>query len=259
MKSVIAYYRVSTAKQGQSGLGLDAQRSTVQAYCVTHHATIAAEFIEVQSGKDDDRPQLREALRSAKAMRATLVVAKLDRLARSARFLDDIVAAGTDVAFCNLPDMPPGPTGRFMVQMMACIAELEAGMISERTKAALREAKERGTVLGGYRGVAPTPKARAEAAARRKARADKAALALVPKLRELQAAGCVTYDDISRALNDENVPTSTGVGRWHPMTVRKTIERLKAIEQREVNEARERTSGITGRFSGATTESETSE
>ena len=155
----VAYYRVSTGRQAKSGLGIEAQRQAVANYLNGGNWKIIAEFTEVESGKRSDRPQLDAALAAARARRVPLVVAKVDRLTRSVSFLSRLLDAGVDVRFADLPTLE-GATGKFMLQQMAAIAELEAGMISARTKAALAAAKKRGVVLGGYRGHDITAKER---------------------------------------------------------------------------------------------------
>ena len=172
----VAYYRVSTGRQAKSGLGIEAQRQAVANYLNGGNWKIIAEFTEVESGKRSDRPQLDAALAAARARRVPLVVTKVDRLTRSVSFLSRLLDAGVDVRFADLPTLE-GATGKFMLQQMAAIAELEAGMISARTKAALAAAKKRGVVLGGYRGHDITAKERKaglvirqEQAARRAAR-----------------------------------------------------------------------------------------
>src|SRR6516164_5502163 len=147
----VAYYRVSTGKQGKSGLGIEAQRAAVERYLNGGNWRIIAEFTEIESGKRADRPELDKALADARARRVPLVVAKVDRLTRSVSFLSRLLDAGVDVRFADLPALE-GATGKFMLQQMAAIAELEAGMISARTKAALAAAKKRGVQLGGFRG-----------------------------------------------------------------------------------------------------------
>ena len=107
---------------------------------------------EVESGKRNDRPELAKAIAQAKQIGAMLVFAKLDRLARNARFLLGLVESGADLIFCDIPQVPPGPLGKFMLTQLAAVAELEAGLIGQRTRAALAAAKERGVKLGGYRG-----------------------------------------------------------------------------------------------------------
>ena len=147
----VSYLRVSTDRQGKSGLGLEAQRSAVESYLDGGRWKIIKEFVEVESGRRSDRPKLAEALAMCRAHRAAVVVAKVDRLARSQSFLSRILEAGVEVRFCDLPQIE-GPTGRFLLQSMMAVAELEAGMISARTKAALAASKARGKKLGGFRG-----------------------------------------------------------------------------------------------------------
>ena len=147
----VAYYRVSTGKQGKSGLGLEAQRAAVATYLNGGDWSIVAEHTEVESGKRADRPALEQALAAARLHRAALVVSKVDRLTRSVAFLSRLLEAGVDVRFADLPVIE-GATGRFLLQQMVAVAELEAGIISARTKAALAAAKRRGVKLGGDRG-----------------------------------------------------------------------------------------------------------
>src|SRR5450432_1417689 len=156
----IAYYRVSTGRQGKSGLGIEAQRAAVATYLNGGDWQIVAGFTEVESGKRSDRPELDKALAAARLHRAAVVVSKVDRLTRSVAFLSRLLEAGVDVRFADLPTIE-GPTGRFMLQRMASVAELEAGMIAARTRAALQAAKARGRKLGGYRGDQLTDAARA--------------------------------------------------------------------------------------------------
>lgn len=239
---LIAYYRVSTDRQGASGLGLEAQRERVQQFAADRRHTIVDEIVEVQSGKDDSRPELARALSLARLQRAGIIVAKLDRLARSARFLDAVVSGGVDVLFCDLPDLPPGPTGRFMVQLMGSIAELEAGMISERTRAALHAAKQRGTKLGGFRGTAASPKAREVSAEVRRARADEKALAVMPTIEQIQAAAsgeAITLHELAEGLNARGIPAPAG-GAWGKSSVRALLNRLDEIHQRDIDQAQAR-------------------
>src|SRR4051795_897654 len=147
--SFVAYFRVSTDRQGRSGLGLDAQRASVAAQIASASGRLVDQYEEVESGKRNDRPQLAAALAACRARRATLLIAKLDRLARNARFLLGVVEGSGEggVVFCALPQVPPGPVGKFLVTQMAAAAELEAGIISQRTRAALAAAKARGVQL----------------------------------------------------------------------------------------------------------------
>ena len=135
---VVAYYRVSTDRQGRSGLGLGAQREAVRSLIEASGGwPPVAEFTETESGRRADRPQLAAALAACRVHRAVLVIAKLDRLARNQAFLMALIDSGVGVLFCDLPEIPAGAVGRFMLQQMAAVAELEAGLISERAKAAL--------------------------------------------------------------------------------------------------------------------------
>ena len=129
----VAYYRVSTGRQGKSGLGIDAQRAAVETYLNGGDWRIVDEHVEVESGKRSDRPALDKALAAARLHRASLVVSKVDRLTRSVAFLSRLLEAGVDVRFADLPQIE-GATGRFLLQQMVAVAELEAGMISKRTK-----------------------------------------------------------------------------------------------------------------------------
>jgi DNA invertase Pin-like site-specific DNA recombinase len=220
----VCYYRVSTAKQGRSGLGLEAQRAAVKAYLNGGRWQIVGEFVEVESGKRSDRAELDKALAMARVHRAALVVAKVDRLTRSSAFLHRLLDAGVEIRFCDLPTIE-GPTGRFMLQQMASVAELEAGMISVRTKAALAAAKARGVKLGGERSTKLDNDARAAGRAVIAERAAGRAADLAPVVRELRAAGVTSLRAIAAALNKRGIPTAAGSGQWHAAQVSRVIER----------------------------------
>ena len=143
----ISYLRVSTARQGASGLGLEAQRDAVTRYLNGGHWQLVQELVEVESGKRNDRPQIAEALRLCRLHKATLVIAKLDRLARNVHFISSLMESGVDFVACDFPE-----ANRLTVHILAAVAEHEAGMISGRTKAALSAARARGVALGGQRG-----------------------------------------------------------------------------------------------------------
>src|SRR5262249_40786718 len=153
------------------------------------------------SGKRSDRPQLDAALAAARARRVPLVVAKVDRLTRSVSFLSRLLDAGVDVRFADLPALE-GATGKFMLQQMAAIAELEGGMISARTKAALQAAKKRGVVLGGYRGRDLTAKDRKASIAVRQEQAVRRAADLAPIVKELQTGGATSLRAIAAGLDE---------------------------------------------------------
>jgi DNA invertase Pin-like site-specific DNA recombinase len=221
----VAYYRVSTGRQGKSGLGLEAQRAAVATYLNGGDWQIVDEYTEVESGKRPDRPALDKALAAARLHRASLVVSKVDRLTRSVAFLSRLLEAGVDVRFADLPQIE-GATGRFMLQQMVAVAELEAGMISARTKAALAAAKRRGTVLGGNRGVKPTAKMRARSTAVIQQRADARAADIAPTIASLQAAGATSLRAIAAALNERGIPTARGNGAWSAVQVARVLDRL---------------------------------
>jgi DNA invertase Pin-like site-specific DNA recombinase len=226
----VAYYRVSTDKQGRSGLSLEAQRTAVAGHIEQARGMLVAEFQEIESGKRSDRPQLAAALAACRAHRATLVIAKLDRLSRNARFLLSIVEGTGEagVVFCDLPTVPPGPVGKFLVTQMAAVAELEAGLISQRTRAALVAAKARGIKLGNPQLQAGTPTT-AIAAAQAKARhAREKAADVMPVLEQARKAGAVTLEQLAGALAARGVPTPSGRGAWHPSTVRRVLHYARA-------------------------------
>ncbi len=158
----VSYYRVSTDRQGRSGLGLDAQKEAVQQRLNGGRWQLIAEFVEIESGKRAKRPQLDAALAACKKHKAKLVVAKLDRLSRNVSFLLKLIDSGVEVLFADLPELN-GAMGRFMLTTMASVAELEAGLISERTKAALKAAKARGVKLGRHGAEVLAPRFKAEA------------------------------------------------------------------------------------------------
>lgn len=143
---LIAYYRVSTDKQGKSGLGLDAQQAAVQAYATASGCGIVASYTEVESGKRADRPELLKAIAHARKIGATLVIAKLDRLARNLAFVANLLESGVEFVACDNPT-----ASKLTVHILAAVAEDEARRISDRTKAALSAAKARGIQLGGHR------------------------------------------------------------------------------------------------------------
>ena len=217
----IAYLRVSTDRQGRSGLGLEAQRAAVTDYLNGGAWTLIAEVVEVESGANGDRPELARALALCRAHRAVLVVAKLDRLARDAHFLLGLQKSGVDFLACDMPS-----ANRMTVGIMAVVAEEERRMISARTKAALAAAKARGRVLGGFRGRAGTATDTAKARAALKHNADARAEALVPILARLDPDGTASLNALARALAAENVPTPSGRGAWTPTAVARLRARL---------------------------------
>lgn len=222
----VSYLRVSTDGQGRSGLGLEAQRQAVATYVAQAGGEVVAEFREVESGKRADRPQLTAALASCRTRRAVLVIAKLDRLARNARFLLSVVEGSGEagVVFCDLPTVPAGPVGKFLVTQMTAVAELEAGLISQRTRAALAVAKARGVRLGN---PSPIPATAEMAAAARHARsrltAERAADVL-RVVRQVQAEGASSLRAIAAGLHAQGVRTPAGKEHWSPAQVRRLLQ-----------------------------------
>jgi DNA invertase Pin-like site-specific DNA recombinase len=214
----VSYYRVSTAQQGRSGLGLDAQRDAVRNFLNGGEWTLTGEFTEVESGKRTDRPQLDAALALCRLTGATLIVAKLDRLARNVRFLLSVVEGTGDagVVFCDLPTIPPGAMGKFFVTQMAAVAQLEAGLISERTRDALAKSPKR---LGGYRGG---PKVDPAAGLRsRQKRAAAYAAAVRPTIADLRSRG-LSLRSVCTELAERGIRTPNG-GKWTAQTVTKIL------------------------------------
>lgn len=222
----VAYYRVSTARQGKSGLGIEAQRAAVDAYLNGGDWQIVGEFTEIESGKRADRPALDKALAAARLHRAALVVSKVDRLTRSVAFLSRLLEAGVDVRFADLPQIE-GATGRFLLQQMVAVAELEAGMISKRTKDALAAAKRRGVKLGGDRGHVPTAKSRRLAGEALERRSMQRAQDLAPTIAALQASGATSLGAIAAGLNEQGIPTARGDGAWTATQVSRVLARLE--------------------------------
>ena len=188
---------------------------------------MAAEFEEVESGKRADRPQLAAALAACRAHRATLVIAKLDRLARNACFLLSIVEGTGDggVVFCDLPTVPAGPVGKFLITQMAAVAELEAGLIGQRTRAALAQAKARGVKLGNPQLRAGSPVMARQAAAAYSGQQRQRAADVLPFIRQAQKAGATTLQSIADAMTARGIPTPGGRGGWHPATVSRVLNR----------------------------------
>jgi DNA invertase Pin-like site-specific DNA recombinase len=211
----VSYYRVSTDRQGRSGLGLDAQKEAVEQRLNGGRWQLVAEFVEIESGKRAKRPQLDAALAACKKQKAKLVVAKLDRLSRNVSFLLKLIDSGVEVLFADLPELN-GAMGRFMLTTMASVAELEAGLISERTKAALKAAKARGVRLGRHGAEVLAPQHRAEAHQR--------ARELQPIIAGLKSKG-LSLAKIAGELNKRKVATPRG-GRWDHSSVRNVLQRL---------------------------------
>jgi DNA invertase Pin-like site-specific DNA recombinase len=228
VKKLVAYYRVSTRKQGESGLGLDGQRVKVEGYAKEHRGEIVRQFVEVESGKRRDRPELEKALAYAKRAKATLVVAKLDRLARNVAFTSALMESGVDFVACDNPH-----ANRLTIHILAAVAEDEARRVSERTKTALAVAKSRGAKLGSarpghWKGREDRRRAGAKAggiaaAESHRRSADEAYADLIPMMTMWRGEGR-SLEQIANALNDEGYRTRRGAA-WNRVQVSRVLNR----------------------------------
>jgi DNA invertase Pin-like site-specific DNA recombinase len=216
----VSYLRVSTARQGRSGLGIEAQRKAVEDFLNGGNWQVVKEFVEVESGKKGDRPQLAKAFQLCRLIGAKLVIAKLDRLSRDAHFLLGLEKAGVDFVAADMPS-----ANRLTVGIMALVADEERRMISARTKAALAAAKRRGVKLGGDRGARLTAKQRAAGVAVRQEQARSRALDLAPTIKELQAGGAESLRGIAAALDERGIPAARG-GNWSAVQVSRLLEMI---------------------------------
>ena len=219
----ISYLRVSTAKQGASGLGLEAQRKAVDDHLNGGRWEHVREFVEIESGKRDDRPKLAEAMALSRLHGATLLIAKLDRLSRDAHFLLGLQKAGVDFVACDMPT-----ANRLTVGILAMVAEEERRAISKRTKDALAAAKARGTKLGGDRGKLHLVRdaGRAAGIAVRQAKASRRAADLLPIIADLRASGVTTLGGLAHALTERGIPTARGAAVWSPMQVSRVLKKV---------------------------------
>ena len=200
----IAYFRVSTDKQGRSGLGLQAQRKAVLDYLDGGRWSLVDEFVEIESGKHNERPQLTAALAACRKHKAKLVIAKLDRLSRNLAFIAALMESGVEFVAVDNPHAT-----KLTVHILAAVAEHEREMISERTKAALRAAKARGTRLGNPE----LAKAAKRGTAAVKANARQFAANVLPIIEEIEQAGITSHNAIAAKLNERDVRTARG-GKW---------------------------------------------
>jgi DNA invertase Pin-like site-specific DNA recombinase len=219
--------RVSTQKQGVSGLGLEAQREAVATYLNGGSWNLIQEVVEIESCKRNDRPALTEALKLCKLHKATLVIAKLDRLARNVHFISGLMESNVDLVAIDMPE-----ANRLVINILAAVAEHEARAISQRTRAALAAAKARGTKLGGLR-VSAEQFARmgaATIAAARQVRTEKAAQAraeVLPIIEKLQASGATSQREIAAGLNEQGIEAPRG-GDWSAVQVKRILDKSLA-------------------------------
>jgi len=219
----IAYFRVSTDRQGQSGLGLEAQRKAVMDYLNGGNWKLVAEYTEVESGKRNDRPELADALDACRRQKAKLVIAKIDRLARNVHFISGLMESGVDFVAADMPE-----ANKLTVHIMAAMAEYEREQISDRTKKALAAAKARGKKLGWSM---PSRRQEQLEASRQGvkstiAHADRFAENTLPIIREIQAAGITTLQGVAEALNARGVRTARSK-KWFPATVKNILSRRR--------------------------------
>lgn len=226
MRQVVTYIRVSTAQQGRSGLGIEAQRAALARFVEAEGCEALAEFVEIETGKGADaldrRPQLAAALAMARKAKAAVLVAKLDRLSRDVAFISDLMARRVAFIVAELgADADP-----FMLHLYAALAEKERNLIAGRTKAALAAKKAQGVKLGNPVNLAA---AGAKGAQTQRADADAFAANVLPIVRQIQAAGAATPRAIAAALNDRGVRTARG-GDWHDSTVRNLLVRACTVK-----------------------------
>jgi len=219
----VSYLRVSTDKQGQSGLGLEAQREAVSRYLNGGDWTLIQEVVEVESGKRNDRPQIAEALRLCRLHRATLIIAKLDRLARNVRFIANLMESGVEFVATDMPS-----ANKLTIHILAAVAEDEAERISQRTKAALAAAKARGTKLGGNRLpldqlAEAAAKGRKRSASVRSEAARKRAEEVMAVIKDIRSQGIDTLRGIAEALNRLHFEAPRG-GSWSAVQVRRVLQ-----------------------------------
>jgi DNA invertase Pin-like site-specific DNA recombinase len=224
-RTFVAYLRVSTDRQGRSGLGLEAQQAAIAAFLQSGDKLLTPPFIEVESGKNSERPQLRAAMERCRKTGATLLIARLDRLARNVRFISALMEEGVPFMACDMPTATP-----FMLHIYAAVAEEEARAISKRTKAALAAAKARGVKLGGDRGYRPVaaPDGRLGGEAVR-LEADHAAHRVVSAIEAIRAdqGADMSLQALARALTAAGVATPRG-GAWTATAVRRALARTAA-------------------------------
>ena len=228
MEHAVAYLRVSTERQGRSGLGLEAQREIIARFAEAEGVELVGEYVEVETGKGSDalerRPELAAALAQARKAKCPVVVAKLDRLSRDVHFISGLMSTSKGVPF--VVAAMGANTDPFMLHIYAALAEQERRMISERTKSALAAKKAQGVKLGNRTNL---PAARAKALAATQAQANAFALNVLPVIEQVKQSGATSYNAIAAQLNVRGVRTARG-GTWQAATVRKIMLRAPTLK-----------------------------
>ena len=217
MKSYIAYYRVSTAKQGKSGLGLESQQATVRQFAGMNE--IISEYTEIESGKNDQRPELIKALAHAKQTGATLLIAKLDRLSRNASFIFQLRDSGVNFVACDIPE-----ANSLTIGIFALLAQQERELISERTKKALQAKKERGFKLGTPENLTATARDKSIEVRTNKALNNENTTKAIALLSALKNQN-LSLRQLATKLNDSGFLTATGK-QFQPTTVKRLLDRI---------------------------------
>ena len=219
----VAYYRVSTAKQGLSGLGLEAQREAVERHVRSVGGAVLADYVEIESGKKNDRPEVAKAIAACRARRAILVIAKLDRLARNVAFVSNLMEAGVEFVACDNPFAT-----RLTIHILAAVAEHEREMISARTTAALAAARARGVRLGNPALRAGCAAAARHANAARVSQANRHAADVLPYITAARSAGAGSLAEVARALTARGIRTPAGGLEWCDVQVKRVLARQPA-------------------------------
>lgn len=216
----VSYLRVSTQKQGQSGLGLEAQRIAVAGYLNGSSWELVGEFVEIESGRRSDRPVLAQALAACRRHRAVLIVAKMDRLARNVAFVSNLMESGVEFVACDLPT-----ANRLTIHILSAVAEAEAAAISQRTRVALAAAKERGIKLGTPGNLTNRAAGTRRSAEARAARSMERAFDLLPVVHEIRSVGITSTKGLARELNDRRIPAPRG-GQWSVTQVARLLQNI---------------------------------
>lgn len=223
MKRFVAYLRVSTDKQGERGHGIGAQRQAIESYVRTHEGNLLEEFVEVESGNRNDRPELQKAIAQCKVSRATLIIAKLDRLSRNLAFVANLMEAGIDFVACDNPY-----ANKLTVHILAAIAEHEREIIGKRTREALAAAKAKGVKLGGYRGTTISDDIRLKAAAAKRKISLEYASNIFPVIQANLDAGR-SLNATAKVLNRKGILTVRGC-KWTATAVKRVLSNVHLLD-----------------------------